>query len=1060
MLVFINIQNPYDISDVKRVHRHGKWSIRQHLEAEYPGFTEFEHPTIALVNNEAWKRERWGEVLPDDSVVVFTPLPGFDPITWVYIAVMLVVGIGLGLYMRSLMPTLERDQEEAFSIRGQLNQNNLDAPIEVLHGRPRHWPSYAFMPYQRYVNNEQYLYQGFVIGQGEHEINLDDVYIEDTPIADFKEVTVNFYAPGQNFTMFRDNVVTSGEVQTIELLAPNEEEYDGWSGPYTLGRPSALIDRIEVDLLFPMGIHYRTDKGRVRPMSVDIRFEKRRIDENGDPLEAWSALRYFIVSRATDEVLRETWSVNVPPGRYQVRGKRFHNDLGDKYNSKTLWESLKYYLPDRKEYGGVTVAGVAIRASRNLNQRTRNRFNLFATRKLPIWHPDTGWSAPSPTRSMVWAACDVVRAHYGGNLPDTVLNLESLYELDQKMAALGVTFDYAHTQRSTVWDALQVIAMSGRCFPVPTGASLTMVRDEPRELVSAVLTDDVIVKDSFSWEFLTRKSEDFDGLEITYTDANTWADEKILIRIDDDVGANPEKLRLHGVTSRTIAYRHGLYFRARMKYALEDIQLSVGLEGRTFRKGDHVLLSHRIPRWGQAGWVVSLDGTLLTLSKPVVFEEGEDHVVSIRDRYGERKGPFAATPGPEENQIVVAGLEGDFIFDRVNEPPIFTFGKEEMDGRVCVVEKLTPSESSVECHLIPYDERWFAFDNAAPPPIDDTDPPPIVTTPGAVTGLAVTQDGFMLSLVQVSWDSIAGVAFYRIEHDQDNDGGWELVTEIPATVHVFPILAGEQKIRVRAHGVNPGPWTEWEGTLGNATALPEEVIDIELLGRQETGKLTVVWNQAAQAQRYIVQVFRTTPIANSLTDEVFVATYEVTQTAFDWTVALMDGFEFTSRGYSFYVRAENNIGRSATPVRLPVLINPPPKVILSLTARSEDDDEAGFHAYILNWFAVPGEMDFKHYRVVLSTTNGFDPYASGHTVHLVENRLTTNKLVLIPLDDGVPVTHFFRVAAVDVWDEEWVQYSNQASIPAGTAPGGGAELDPPDDLSNPWQGGSGNVAEP
>ena len=77
-----------------------------------------------------------------------------------------------------------------YALSAQGNQARLGQPIPVLYGRHLIYPDIATQPYQEYLNNEQYLYQLHVIGQGEYD--LEQLRIEDTPITSFEEVS---YSP-------------------------------------------------------------------------------------------------------------------------------------------------------------------------------------------------------------------------------------------------------------------------------------------------------------------------------------------------------------------------------------------------------------------------------------------------------------------------------------------------------------------------------------------------------------------------------------------------------------------------------------------------------------------------------------------------------------------------------------------------------------------------------------------------------------------------------------------------------------------------------------------------
>ncbi len=87
-----------------------------------------------------------------------------------------------------------------YSLSAQGNEARLGQPIPVLYGRHLIYPDLATQPYQEFVNNEQYLFQLHVIGQG--EFDLEQVRIEDTPIASFEEVETEIVGTGGSVTCF------------------------------------------------------------------------------------------------------------------------------------------------------------------------------------------------------------------------------------------------------------------------------------------------------------------------------------------------------------------------------------------------------------------------------------------------------------------------------------------------------------------------------------------------------------------------------------------------------------------------------------------------------------------------------------------------------------------------------------------------------------------------------------------------------------------------------------------------------------------------------------------
>lgn len=97
-----------------------------------------------------------------------------------------------------------------YSLQGQGNHARLGQPIPVFYGRHIIYPDLAAMPYTRYENDDQILYQLHCIGQGKYD--LESIRIEDTPISSFEEINYEVLAPGQTITLFDADVVTAPEV--------------------------------------------------------------------------------------------------------------------------------------------------------------------------------------------------------------------------------------------------------------------------------------------------------------------------------------------------------------------------------------------------------------------------------------------------------------------------------------------------------------------------------------------------------------------------------------------------------------------------------------------------------------------------------------------------------------------------------------------------------------------------------------------------------------------------------------------------------------------------------
>src|SRR3546814_5589335 len=104
---------------------------------------------------------------------------------------------------------------------------------------------------------------------------------------------------------------------------------------------------------------------------------------------------------------------------FRSRGYRT-NAVGDttRNMSRLLWTGMKGYLQSQLDYGNVTMLAMISRATNNLNGSLARRINVIAQRKLPTWDPVNGWKAETATRSIAWAAADMIRnTTYGRGLP-------------------------------------------------------------------------------------------------------------------------------------------------------------------------------------------------------------------------------------------------------------------------------------------------------------------------------------------------------------------------------------------------------------------------------------------------------------------------------------------------------------------------------------------------------------------------------------------------------------------------------------------------------------------
>lgn len=816
MPTIVEVNNPFEPHRKKLHTVEAGSTFRDWLDEVYPDWTKWQNPTVVTIGGEGLFLEEYNTYrIREDDVLNVVTLQGWVAVPYL-LAALVVTSVVIALNMpKPATPGQEPEPDPVYDLKGQANQNRFGNPIESAYGRNRMWPSIAARPYNKYINNDQYLYQLFCLGHGEFDIEA--VQIEDTPIANFADVEYELYNPGDSVTMFPDNVVTSVEVAGIELKGTNEVGY-AMSGPFVVNPAGTETDTIEVDVILPSGLYKGNNSGGLDPLTVTALFEKREIDNAGSPLGGWTTLAAFTKTLRTNTPQRFTLEANVTPGRYEVRGQRTNSkDEANTAQNLLRWDGLRAFLPSTKDYGEVTLLAVKARASNNLNDRSANRINVIGTRKLPIYDLDTEtWSANTATRNPIWALFDVARASYGAGMEDIYFYFDELIALADKATDLDINFDFVFEQKISVWEAFKTCLRVLRAVPMLNGSELTAIRDEPQTIARAAYNKEQIVAGTFKHSVKLVEPGEFDGLEVTYVDQDTWTEETVLCLVDGEVGDNPEKMRLFGCTSRTIAYREGMYMRRCKLKLTESINFSTGLEGQIPNWNDAILVTHDVPNsWGQGGLLLDIanDDVTCTLNEPVDFSAGGAHKIAFRKKDGSVVAPITCTAGATPYEVILDTplTAADFSFDAQKEPPGFYFGPATKEGKFCKITNLAPNRAgTVAVEAVIYVDV-FVSDTEEPPALPVVNMPP--KPPGApemdcnLVTLSPTPGNGQTALL--SWAATNGALHYRVE-SSSNGTDWVLVEETTGLASIIPVEPEQPMFaRVQAVGAaGAGPYCD------------------------------------------------------------------------------------------------------------------------------------------------------------------------------------------------------------------------------------------------------------
>jgi hypothetical protein len=616
--------------------------------------------------------------------------------------------------------------------------------------------------------------------------------------------------PGEDsFTVTTASGSGSGDVLVHAVL--------GGEAGFTASAAGTRARHLAVDLVLPRGL-YGYDDGTLEDRTLGVTVEARRVDDAGDPLGDWVVLGSVTLTDRTTTPIRRSyrWPVS-PAGRYRVRAWRTDAQDAEAGNGhEVLLAGLRAYLREDQDFGPVTLLAMRMRASNNLSLQASRKVGVVCTRKIPVW-TGSGWSAPVASRSIAWAIADATRdAAYGAGLADAALDLEALLALDAVWTARGDRFDGRFETASSWWEAITRIAAAGRARIFMQGGILRCVRDAPADVPVALYSMRNIRRGSFGIDYLLPGSETASRVEVTYFDATTWSQRRVVAKLPGSAGQVPAKLDLFGVTGRDQALREGLYHAATNRYRRRIVRFATEMEGFIPSLLDLIAIQHDMPGWAQHAEAVAWHGPTrtLTLSEPVVFGSGA-HYVGLRTRSGGLAGPFGATPGAVPGQVVLDATPDEPVeTGSSRERTHVTFGRGEawrVLARVVSVRPRGPYDVEIEA-VVEDPSVHGADEGQTAQPLRPSSLPRRATVP-VVSGLIARRLPGNLSRAVLSWQPAAGADSYQIEMAEGADPAaagitWSRIADTTATDHVVTLLwASRTIVRVRAIGLAAGPWT-------------------------------------------------------------------------------------------------------------------------------------------------------------------------------------------------------------------------------------------------------------
>jgi hypothetical protein len=1008
-----------------------------------------DNPYIILVDGEAVLREQWDRLIDDEFVtVVVLPQGGDGGSNPLKIVLMVVVAaaaaytggaafgaagyfgtsaVGASLVstgvmiagsmlvnalvpVASLPSSMQMAQMSSpsptYDLQAQGNSARLGGAIPVQYGRMAFYPDFAAMPYAEYSGNDQYLYQLLCLGCG--TFSIEGIYIEDTPVSTFPEITYEVIQPHGPCTLFPSNVITSVEVSGQELLTGASV------GPYVANPANTTANFIGVDFIMPKGLYYANDAGGLGTVSIVVVVYAQMVDINGVPYGSEYVLGSEVFSGATNTPQRRSCRYSVTAARWQVRCVRTDTKQTDaRYGHDVHWIGLRAYLPSVSDYGNVTLLALRMKASNSLSSQSSRKVKVIATAKTPIWN-GTAWSAATANRSIAWAIADALRnADYGAGQADSRIDLAGLLTLDAFWAARGDYFDARFDSSITMWEAIGKIAGAGRAIAFNQGGVCRVARDSQQHIPVAMFSMRNIIKGSFSVEYLMPTENSADAVDVEYFDAATWSSRVVRAALTGSLEKNVATVNLFGVTSRDRVYENGLYTAAASKRRRKVIKFSTEMGGFIPSPLDLIVVQHGMSGWGQSAEVVAVD---IVATKPIytlneVLEWGTGtHYVAIRKDDNSVDGPWPVTQyGGDPSRVALASTPATVINTGLTgERTQIIFGEAEawrQPAKVVAVRPRGLYQVDIEC-VAEDDSVHTADQGMTAPPLVTSDLVTRYTVPVIADLQVVVGGGPLGPELRLSWRPAAGAEYYVIDSSPDGSN-WTREADTAAASMRITVEAGVVHVRVAAVGnLTTGPYLEWSGDLTSYLPPPAPPTNLALEQPFVGRSCKISWTGAARADLHRIEVRAGGTLKRTI--DIVGTRYQYTEED-----ATADGGPW--RSVNFRVYGMGN-GVSVEYASLDVS-NPQVAALAGVTFIPG-------YLQIIAAYLLPADTDFQGVIVAMSKTDGFVP---AETDYVYDG---PDKLFVLQKDpNGVSFangeTWYFRIAGYDKFGKDALIWSSQ-----------------------------------
>ena len=492
----------------------------------------------------------------------------------------------------------------------------------------------------------------------------------------------------------------------VDFAASGINDNETWLGPFLACPQNEVVDAFEVNFAFPNGICGFQNNGnkRVRHVEYEIQY---RVYGSGS---GWTSKPgVYALKNINGLGFTERFDLS-SPGLVEVRCRRRNEQGSNNARDSMYWQALRGRLLTRpSSYPDVSLMAVTVETGGKLAAQSDRRVNVVATRSYDSGTARTISGALLHVGSSLGLEMDV----------DTINALESAYWTPR-----GENFDFATGDSISALEMLQMIASAGKSrFLLSDG--LATVNREGIKPWTGIITPHEMVEELQSG-FTVPSDDDFDGVDVTYINGVTWAEETVKCRTPDNpTPVKIENYKLDGVLSQDHAYQIGM--RRLMKYLQQRVtfQTTTELDALCYNTGDRIVLTDDIPGNNTISCLVEAmttagGMTTFTVTEPLDWSF-ENPRALIRYQDGSASGLMVASRVGDYQLSVphLSDFDDPLKIDQSSpaiEPVRLVFCGSTRHVYDAIVEEIAPqTDGTCQVTAKEYRASFYDYDNASYP---------------------------------------------------------------------------------------------------------------------------------------------------------------------------------------------------------------------------------------------------------------------------------------------------------------------------------------------------------